>query len=156
MTYKLALYIPLLVTAVALALAALGVFFIKRRHKQKLALRFAFVCFLMAALVGGVMAPGMFLDRVTLDERRLEQPHGIWFMPGYGPKGFDLARVREIAISVRERTARRGRRVSEEVWTATYDDGSTEAVVAGDLWKYHGREIIERLRKRGIVINDLR
>ncbi|MGO4776844.1 hypothetical protein AB4084_15280, partial [Lysobacter sp. 2RAB21] len=84
MTYKLALYIPLAVTAVALALAALGVFFIKRRHKQKLSLRFAFVCFLMAALVGGVMAPGMFFDRVTLDERRLEQPHGIWFMPDYG------------------------------------------------------------------------
>ena len=77
-------------------------------------------------------------------------------MPGYGPKGFDLARVREIAIGVRERTARRGRRVSEEVWTATYEDGSTEAVVAGDLWKHHGREIIERLRKRGIVVNDLR
>ena len=61
MTYKLALYIPLAVTAVALALAALGVFFIKRRHKQKLALRFAFVCFLMAAVVGCALLTGVLL-----------------------------------------------------------------------------------------------
>ncbi|MGO1072029.1 hypothetical protein [Lysobacter sp. CA199] len=156
MTYTLALYIPLAVTAVALGLAGLGWFFVRRRHRQKLALRFAFVCFLMAAVVGGVMAPGMFLDRVTIDEQRLERSHGIWFMPDYGVKGFDLPRVREIVIGEQQRTARRGRRVTDEVWTAIYTDGSREEVVAGDLWKHHRAQIIERLRKRGIEVKDLR
>ncbi|MEH6422253.1 hypothetical protein, partial [Pseudomonas sp. CGJS7] len=156
MTYTLPLYIPLAVTAVALAFAGLGVFLIQRRHRIKMALRLAFVAFLMAAMVGGLMAPGMFMDRVTLDERRLEQPHGIWFMADYGPKGFDLAKVRSIQISERLHTGRRGRSSFQQIWTATYADGSQEEVVAGDLWKYHGAEIVARLRARGIRVEDLR
>lgn len=155
MTYTLPLYIPLAVTAVALAFAGLGGFFVRRRGKIKMSLRYAFVCFLMAALFGGLMAPGMFMDRVTISEQRLEQPRGIWFMSDYGMKGFDLAKVRSIAVTERLRTARRGSRF-QEIWTATYDDGTEVEVVAGDLWKYHGGEIAARLRKRGIPVIDQR
>ncbi|MGH8080579.1 MAG: hypothetical protein ACREP7_08395 [Lysobacter sp.] len=156
MTYTMPFYIPLAAAVLGLALAAVGVFLIKRRQRIKMALRLAFVCFLMALFFGGYMAPGMYLDRVTLNEQRLERPHWVWFMPGHAPQGFDLARTRSIEISVRERTARRGRRISDEVWTATYDDGSTEEVVAGDIWKYYGWDIAQRLRQRGIAIKDLR
>ena len=88
------------------------------------------------------------LDRVVLDDQKLEQTTGFWFAPL--TKGFRLADVEYVEIG----TARNGRGREYEVWIVKHKSGRTQTIDPGDLWEMNGPDIVARLRTKGIEVRQ--
>lgn len=130
--------IPVAVAALILLLG-LALFF--KVHKAA----GAFVL-LFGVLFAAVFAPMLFLDRVIVDEVRIEQRTGLWFAPTV--KGFDLAGLERIVIT--EGRDLKGRPV--EIWVAEYPSRPAVRVDPGDLWEMNGTLLAEHLTKRGVRV----
>jgi hypothetical protein len=139
MIYTFPSYVPGIAIAVAALAAAIGALLLWRRKPLVLAL----IALGVSALAGGIIAPTLALDRVVLDDQKLEQTTGLWFAPTV--KGFRLTDVTSVTIS----TNRFG---YNEVWSARMKDGHSQDVDPGDLWAMNGPDIIERLRAKGIEV----
>ena len=142
MVYTFPSYIPGLAVAVAVIAALTGWIFLRRRKP----LVTVIVAFGVSALAGGIIAPMLAMDRVVLDDQKLEQTCGIWFAPV--TKGFRLADVEYVEIG----TARNRRGREYEVWIVKYESGRTQTIDPGDLWEMNGPDIIARLRAKGIEV----
>jgi ABC-type Fe3+-siderophore transport system permease subunit len=138
MIYTFPSYVPGIAIAVAALAAAIGALLLWRRKPLVLAL----IALGVSALAGGIIAPTLALDRVVLDDQKLEQTTGLWFAPTV--KGFRLTDVTSVTIS----TARG----YNEVWIAKMKNGHSQEVDPGDLWEMNGPDIIERLRAKGIEV----
>lgn len=144
MTYSFSIWIPATAAAIAIMAAAIGVFlYVRKRSRDAL-----IICGFIAALAGGLLAPMLAMDKVVLDERKLEQTTGFWFDPTV--KGFSLEHLSSITIE----TVRAKKNRSHDVWIGTLDDGSRHEVDPGDLWDMNGEDIALRLRARGIRVTD--
>ena len=99
-------------------------------------------------LAGAIFAPALALDRVVLDDEKLEQTTGFWFSPTV--KGLRLADTAVVTIGTE--LDRKGR--TQEVWIITAKDGSTRTIDPGDLWEMNGADIIKRLREKGIEVRQ--
>jgi hypothetical protein len=142
MTYTFPSWVPLLAVAAAVIAAVVGIILYRLRKPTKLVL----IAFAVALVAGGVFAPMLAMDKVVLDDEKLEQTTGFWFSPTV--KGFRLAEVEQVEI-----TTRRGRKNrEEEVWVVQKKDGSMETINPGDLWEHNGPDIIKRLREKGIQV----
>ena len=109
---------------------------------------FSFIAFGVSALAGGLVAPMLAMDRVVLDDEKLEQTTGIWFAPTV--KGFRLADVALVTID----TARDSQNREYELWIVRMKNGQTRQIDPGDLWEMNGPDIIARLREKGIGVNQ--
>jgi len=144
MVYTFPTYVPILVAVVAVLAAAVGAVILWLRKPWS----YALVAFAVSALVGGILAPGLMLDRVVLDDEKLEQTTGFWFAPTV--KGFRLADV--VAVTIGTKQNSRGREY--EVWLVHRTNGQTQEFDPGDLWEMNGADIIERLRAKGIQVRQ--
>lgn len=145
MTYSFPAYVSGIAFAIAALAALVGLILLTCRKPLAAALSL----FGVAVLAGGIIGPMLALDRVVLDDHKLEQTTGFWFAPTV--KGFQLDEVASLTITVV-----RGRKdLDYEVWTAQMKNGGSKQVDPGDLWEMNGADIIERLRKRGIEVRRL-
>jgi hypothetical protein len=142
MIYKFPGYVLALPIVAALVLAVLGIVVI-RKHWP---LRVSLILFGLAVFVGGLMAPAMWMDRVVLDEEKLEQTTGFWWSPTI--KGFRLAEARFVQIVTRRDS--KGRKY--EVWQVQMKDGRVQEIDPGDLWERNGKDITDRLGAEGIEV----
>jgi hypothetical protein len=108
--------------------------------------RYGVVAAIISLLAGFLFAPCIAMDRVVLDDEKLQQTTGFWFSPTI--KGFRLAEVKQVEIG----TARDRKNREKMVWNVTYKDGRSEQIDPGDLWEMNSRDIAERLRAKGIDI----
>ena len=144
MTYQFPAYIIGLAVAVSLGLVALTVVL----FRKGVSLRAKLASGLLAFFASVFITPMLALDRVVLDEEKLQQTTGFWFHPTV--KGFALADV----ASVRIGTAVGRKNREYEVWIVNHQNGSTETIDPGDLWVLHRADIIARLRDRGLAVYD--
>ncbi len=144
MVYTFPDYVPGTAVAIAVLAATVGALLLWKRKP----LVFTFIAFGLTALVGGFVAPTLALDRVVLDDEKLEQTTGIWFAPTV--KGFRLADVALVTIGV----ARDRKNREYEVWTVSMKDGQARLIDPGDLWERNGPDIIKRLREKGIEVRE--
>lgn len=144
MIYTFPSYVPGIAVAIAVLAAAIGALLLWRRKPLKLAL----IVFGVSAAAGGIFAPMLAMDRVVLDDQKLEQTTGFWFAPT--KKGFRLADVAFVTI----RTARKktGRYRQYELWIVKMKNGQTREIDPGTLWDMNGQDIIERLKEKGIEV----
>lgn len=142
MIYTFPSYVSGIVVAIAVLAAAIGAFLLWRRK----ALTLALIPFGVATLAGGIIAPMLALDRVVLDDQKLEQTTGFWFAPTI--KGFRLTEVESVTIG----TARNIKNREYQVWIAKMKNGDSQEIDPGDLWVMNGPDIIERLRAKGIEV----
>ncbi|WP_437912984.1 hypothetical protein WME73_39365 [Sorangium sp. So ce302] len=142
MIYSFPSYVPGIAIAVAVLAASIGVLLLWRRQPLVVAL----IAFGVSAVAGGLFAPMLAMDRVVLDDEKLEQTTGFWFAPTV--KGFRLAEVESIAIG----TARDRKNREIEVWIVKGRDGQVQEIDPGDLWEMNGQDIIRRLREKGIDV----
>jgi len=124
----------------AVVLAGLGLLAILKRWP----LRIPLVTFGLAVFFGGLMAPAMWMDRVVLDEEKLEQTTGFWWSPTV--KGFRLAEAKFVQIVTRRDIKNR----KYEAWVVEMKDGRVEEFDPGDLWERNGKDITDQLGARGI------
>jgi hypothetical protein len=142
MIYRFPTYVPGIALAIAVLAASIGALLLWRRQPLTIAL----IAFGVAAVAGGVFAPMLAMDRVVLDDEKLEQTTGFWFAPTV--KGFRFADVASIAIG----TTRDRKNREVEVWRVKGKDGQTREIDPGDLWEMNGQDIIGRLREKGIDV----
>ncbi|HTN85100.1 MAG TPA: hypothetical protein VL242_15485 [Sorangium sp.] len=142
MIYTLPSYIPGIAVAIAVIAVLVGALLLWGRKP----LRFALIAFLVAAIAGGIFAPMLAMDRVVLDDQKLEQTTGFWFAPTV--KGFRLADVAFVTIG----TARGRKNRVVEVWIVKMKNGETREIDPGDLWEMNGEDIVRRLREKGIEV----
>ncbi|WP_437981664.1 hypothetical protein [Sorangium sp. So ce117] len=142
MIYSFPSYVPGIAIAVAVIAASIGVLLLWRRQPLVVAL----IAFGVSAVAGGLFAPMLAMDRVVLDDEKLEQTTGFWFAPSV--KGFRLAEVESVAIG----TARDRKNREIEVWIVKGRDGQTREIDPGDLWEMNGQDILRRLREKGIDV----
>ncbi len=142
MVYTFPGYVPGIAIAVAVLAATIGALLLWKRKP----LVFTLIAFGLSALVGGFVAPTLAMDRVVLDDEKLEQTTGFWFAPTV--KGFRHADVALVTIGVsRDRNDR-----EYEVWIIRMKNGHTRMIDPGDLWEMNGPDIMERLREKGIEV----
>jgi hypothetical protein len=145
MTYSFPGYVPGIAFGIAAVAAVSGLFLLWRR----MPLASVLTSFGFALLAGGIIGPMLALDRVVLNDDKLEQTTGFWFAPTV--KGFRLAEVASLTIT----TARGRKDLEYEVWIAELKNGQTKQVDPGDLWEMNGPDIIQRLQSRGIVVRRI-
>jgi len=92
MIYAFPSYVPGIAVAVAVLAATIGALLLWKRKPLVLSL----IALGVSALAGGIVAPMLALDRVVLDDEKLEQTTGFWFAPTV--KGFRLADVALVTI----------------------------------------------------------
>ncbi|WP_437764474.1 hypothetical protein WMF27_35175 [Sorangium sp. So ce281] len=143
MIYRLPSYVPGIAVAIAVLAASIGALLLWRRKPLPIAL----IAFGVSAVAGGLFAPMLAMDRVVLDDEKLEQTTGFWFAPTV--KGFRLADVASVAIG----TARDRKNREIEVWIVKMRDGQTREIDPGDLWEMNGQDILRRLREKGIEVS---
>ncbi|WP_441291277.1 hypothetical protein ACSRUE_13130 [Sorangium sp. KYC3313] len=143
MIYSFPSYVPGIAIAVAVLAASIGVLLLWRRQPLVVAL----IAFGVSAVAGGLFAPMLAMDRVVLDDEKLEQTTGFWFAPTV--KGFRHADVASVAIG----TARDRKNRKIEVWIVKMRDGQTREIDPGDLWEMNGQDILRRLREKGIEVS---
>ncbi len=142
MIYSFPSYVPGTAIAVAVLAASIGAVLLRKGKP----LNHSLIAFGISALAGGFFAPTLAMDRVVLDDEKLEQTTGFWFAPTV--KGFRLADVELITIS----TARGRKNREYEVWIVKRRNGETRTIDPGDLWEMNGPDIIKRLRGKGIEV----
>ncbi len=142
MVYTFPSYVPGIAVAVAALAATVGALLLWKRQPAV----FALIAFGVSGLAGGFVAPMLAMDRVVLDDEKLEQTTGVWFAPTV--KGFRLADTARVTIG----TALDKKNRAYEVWIVKLKNGQTRMIDPGDLWEMHGPDIIERLRKKGIEV----
>lgn len=143
MTYSFPSYVPGIAIAIAVLAASIGALLLWRRQPLIIAL----IAFGVSAVAGGLFAPMLAMDRVVLDDEKLEQTTGFWFAPTV--KGFRLAEVASVAIG----TARDRKNREIEVWIVKGRDGQTREIDPGDLWEMNGQDILRRLGEKGIDVS---
>ena len=135
-------YVPGTAIAIAVLAAASGAFLLWKHEPLFLSL----IMFGVSVLVAGFIAPMLAMDRVVLDDEKLEQTTGFWYAPTV--KGFKLADVALVTIGIAKDEDNR----DYEVWVVGMKNGETREIDPGDLWEMNGSDIIERLREKGIEV----
>lgn len=96
MKYTFPFYIPAIAVAVSIIAFAVGLYLVKA-NKSITAIVIAFI---VSALAGGIFSPSLVMDRVILDDLKLEQTTGFWFDPTV--KGFGLRKSRIFVLERQE------------------------------------------------------
>ena len=143
MTYTFPVYYAILAGLLAVMSGVLGVLFIRRRLSNTV----AYCAIVVALFLGVLITPMLLIDKVVLDDEKLEQTTGFWLSPTI--KGFELSGLSSVVISSKKDKKDR----EFEVWTANYEDGQSIEIDPGDLWEMNGADIISRLEARGIKIS---
>ena len=95
---------------------------------------------------GLLFGPMLFMDRVLVDDTRIEQSTGFWF--SQTKKGFHFDDLKRVRIT----TGRdlKGREI--ELWVAEYESKPPVEIDPGDLWESHGASIVDHLQALGIDV----
>src|SRR4030095_6548549 len=142
MIYTFPSYVPGIAVAIAVLAGAIAAFLLWRRKPGV----FVLIAFGITISAGGIVAPMLAMDRVVLDDNKLEQTTGFWFAPTV--KGFRFADVEFVTIG----TARDRKNRKYEVWLVKLKNGQTQEIDPGDLWVKNDKDIIERLSAKGIEV----
>lgn len=107
-------------------------------------------CLVLGPLAAVVVAPGMFLDRVSVGPDGFYSRHGFWFSPTtHHIRYDDLAQVR---VTVEEHRGRRGRRTYSYFFDCYFKSGGQERVPLGDIMREALPEIADQFRRHGVQV----
>src|SRR5262245_2700216 len=93
MVYAFPSYVPAIAIVVSVVAAMIGAVLVGTQQP----VRYYLAAFFVSVLAGGIFAPMLAMDRVVLDDEKLEQTTGFWFSPTV--KGFRLADVALVTIT---------------------------------------------------------
>ena len=137
-------WVPLLVIIAGVAAALAGVVLLVRGQ------RFWGACLVIAGpLAAGVVAPGMFLDRVVVNEEGFYSRHGFWWDSSIHRIRYE--ELNSVRLVVEENAGRRGRTYSY-FFDCTFKSGKKERVPLGDIMREALPEIAEQFRNHGVPV----
>src|SRR5262249_17743566 len=120
-------WVRLTIVLAGLAAVPAGVVLMARNQ------RFWGICLAIAGPVGaGVVAPGMYLDRVVVSETGFYSRHGFWWSPTIHEIRYDELKV--VNVVVEEKAGRRGKTYSY-YFDCALKSGNRERVPLGDIMR---------------------
>ena len=145
LTFSFAPWVSILVALAGLAAVPIGiVLFLKRQFFWGIVLVIA------GPLAAILLAPGLYLDYVTVNQRGFYSRHGLWFNPTVHDIRYDdLTQVR---VTVEERSTRRGKSYSY-FFDCSFKNGQQERVPLGDIMREALPEIAEQFRTHGVPMH---
>jgi len=137
-------WVPVLLALGGLAAVPVGiVLFIRER-------RFLGVCVAIAGpVIAAAVAPGMFLDRVIVNQEGFYSRHGFWWSPAIHQIRYDELNRVQVGFDVQN--SQRGRRYSY-YFDCFFKTGQRERVPLGTLMVEALPEIAEQFRKHGVAV----
>jgi len=144
MTYAFPAYVPAIAGAVGLVALAVGVLLLMKRRLLVVGV----VALFVGLLAAGLIAPMLALDRVVLDDEKLEQGTGFWW--SRTTKGFAFKDVKMIRII----NARTDQNREFELWLVYTKSGDVREIDPGDLWDMNTPDIVERLKAKGLDVRN--
>jgi hypothetical protein len=145
LTFTFQPWLPLLVALVGIAAVPVGIMLLVRRR------RFWGICLLIVGpLAAAAVAPGMYLDKVVVNEEGFYSRHGFWWNSTIHQIRYEeLSLVR---VGFEERIGRRGKTYSY-YFDCTFKSGKPqERVPLGDIMREALPEIAEQFRKHGVPV----
>jgi hypothetical protein len=143
--YSYQTWVPALLVVGGIAALPLGVVVFRRKN------RFWGVILTVAGPVAaGVVAPGMFLDKVVVGEDGFTSRHGFWWNPSIHTVRYeDLNQVR---LTVEERSGRRGKKYSY-YFDCDLKSGRQERVPLGDIMREAVPDIAAQFRRHDVPVH---
>jgi hypothetical protein len=145
LTFSFQRWVPLLVVVGGLVALPVGIVLFVRKQ------RFWGVCLAVAGpLAAGVIAPGLYLDKVVVNQDGFYSRHGFWWDPTIHQIRYD--ELTQIQVVVEEKTGGRGKTYSY-YFDCSFKSGKPERVPLGDIMREALPEIAEQFRKHGVPVH---
>lgn len=144
--FTFALWVPALVF-LACVVATVAGWFLRKKST-----RWGWILLIAGPLAGAVVAPGLLLDKVTVNDERFTLHTGFWFAPtAHQVRYGDLSVIEFMA---EERRSRRGKRTSYYL-LCHKKSGETERVPVGTLMQEGAViKILDKAVERGVPVYD--
>ncbi len=133
----------LIPVAISAALFAVG--FLGRRIGIPAGIRWVMIA--LGGIAGIVVAPMVYMERVTVSKTEITQQTGLPLVPLI--EGFRYDEVQMIRLTT-TRTGRRQRIIA--IWEITYKDGNIDNFNPSDLWERNTDSIVPWLEEMGVLI----
>lgn len=138
-------WVPLLVGLAGLAAIPVGILLFVRRQRL-----WGVAVAVGGPLVAVAVAPGMYLDRVVVNQDGFYSRHGFWWDPVVHQVRYDdLSLVR---VVVEEKTGRRGRKTYSYYFDCFFKSGKQERVPLGDVMREALPEIAGQFEAHGVPV----
>ncbi|MEM6328995.1 MAG: hypothetical protein AAF790_01975 [Planctomycetota bacterium] len=143
--YTMQWWVPTVGIAAAAAVTTLG------WYKRKSSWRWM-IALIGAPIAGVAVVPGLFLDKVVVDDSHFALNTGFWFMPTEHDVAFaDLSRI---DYTMTESRGRRGRKKKRYYFECYSKSGSMERVPLGELMNEASGEILSKAEAAGVAFNN--
>ena len=137
-------WVPLLVVVAGLAAIPAGVVMFARKQQ------FWGVCLaVLGPAAAGVVAPGMFLDKVEVNPEGFSSRHGFWWDPII--HNVRYADLNQVKVVVQEQSGRNGKTYSY-FFDCQFKTRGVERVPLGDIMREALPEIAEHFRSHGVPV----
>lgn len=104
---------------------------------------------LAGPLVAGAIAPGMYLDRVIVNQDGFYSRHGFWWDPTIHRITYEELKL--VRLAVEEQSSRRGKTYTY-YFDCSFKSGKQERVPLGDIMREAVPEIAEQFRRHGVPV----
>jgi hypothetical protein len=137
-------WVPLLVALAGLAVVPVGIVLFARKR------RFWGICLMVAGPLAAVgIAPGLYLDRVVVNQEGFYSRHGFWWDPGIHQIRYED--LNQVQVGFDETTVR-GRKSYSYYFECSFKSGKQERVPLGDIMREALPEIAEQFRQHGVPV----
>ena len=138
-------WVPLLVVLGGAAATAVGVvlFALKKRLV-------GVIVAVVGLLAAGALAPGLYMDRVLVNDQGFQSSHGFWWdRVEHKVRYADLSHVQ---LVVEERTGRRGRKQYSYYFDCSFKSPPQERIPLGDLMREALPDILAQFEKYNVPV----
>ncbi|WP_020470778.1 hypothetical protein [Zavarzinella formosa] len=104
---------------------------------------------IVGPLLAGAVAPGMFMDRVIVNDDGFQSTHGFWWDKIVHNVRYDD--LRQVVVVVEEKTTRRGKSYSY-YFDCSFKNAPQERIPLGDLMKQALPDIRDQFEKHDVPV----
>jgi len=137
-------WVPLLAILAGIAVTIVGISVFRRNKPIR-----GLLLIVGAPLAVVVFVPGLWLDRVIVNNDGFYSRHGFWFSPVAHEIKYDELSL--VQVTVEERMGRRGKTYNY-YFDCSFKSGKRERVPLGDLMREALPEIAEQFRRQGVPV----
>jgi hypothetical protein len=143
LTFSFQPWVALLVGFGGLAAVPVGMLVFRKQRFRGVLLM------IIGPLLAVAVAPGLYLDRVIVNQEGFYSRHGFWWSPSVHQIRYEeLATVR---LVIEEKTGRRGKTYSY-FFDCSLKSGKQERVPLGDIMREALPEIADQFRQHGVQV----
>jgi hypothetical protein len=145
LTFSFQIWVPIAIILAGIVAVPIGIVLLRRKQY------FWGVVLVLGGIAGAfAIAPGMFLDKVIVNQTGFYSRHGFWWNSTVHDIKYDQLNL--VQLVVEESTGRRGRKNYSYYFDCSLKSGKRDRVPLGDIMREALPEIAEQFRKHGVTV----